>query len=319
MKRSLPLRRRQVLKLGADSATWQNEGQPFYCKPLDFTKSYVKLSNQASDALTNTAVDEEVCAMRSRFIRLSSAVAIFLMATIVAAAQAFTPPRTADGKPNLQGIWQVLNTAAWDLQDHPAELGVPAGQGVVAGNEIPYQPAALAKKRENFENRRTADPESKGYLPGVPRAMYLPFPFQIFQTPNYMTIAFEYAHASRTIYTNGTPHPRGDTSWWMGDSRGRWEGDTLVVDVTHLTDQTWFDRAGNFHSDALHVVERYTMTGPDHMNYEVTIEDPKVFTRPWKMSMLFYRRKEPNVRLLEYDAGYLLQQEQQRQQDQRVK
>lgn len=253
--------------------------------------------------------------MRNGFISSIVAAVVFSGAPSPTAAQLSALPRTPDGKPNLQGIWQVLNTAAWDIQDHHARLGVPAGQGVVESGEIPYQPWALAKKRENFESRLTADPETKGYLPGVPRIMYMPFPFQIFQTPTQLTMAFEYAHGVRIIYTNGTPHPRGPINWWMGDSRGRWEADTLVVDVVHFTDQTWFDRAGNFHSAALHLVERYTLTGPDHMNYEVTIEDPKVFTRPWKMSMPLYRRKEPHVRLLEYNAGFLMQEEGQKERD----
>jgi hypothetical protein len=210
--------------------------------------------------------------------------------------------RAADGKPDLSGIWQVLNTAAWDIQDHSGRLGVPAGQGVVEGNEIPYQPWALNKKQENFANRATADPESKCYLPGVPRATYMPFPFHILQAPGHVVIAYEYVHAVRQIYVNGSPHPEGSIQWWMGDSRGRWEGDTLVVDVVHFTDQTWFDRAGNFHSEALHVLERYTPAGPDHIQYEATIEDPNVFTRPWKMSMLLYRRKEPRARILEYEC-----------------
>ena len=227
-----------------------------------------------------------------------------------ATGQAAAPARTSDSKPNLQGIWQVLNTAAWDIQDHQARLGVPAGQGIVDGNEIPYLPAALAKKRANFENRATADPETKGYLPGVPRIMYMPFPFQIFQTADQIVMVFEYDRGVRNIYTNGTPHPRGPLNWWMGDSRGRWEGNTLVVDVVYFTDQTWFDRAGNFHSDALHLVERFTAAGPDHINYEVTVEDPNVFTRPWTMRTVLYRRKEPNVRVLEYDPGRLMDQAQ---------
>ena len=133
---------------------------------------------------------------------------------------------------------------------------VPAGLGVVEGDEIPYLPAAAAKKKENFENRLTADPEIKCYLPGVPRATYMPYPFQIVQTPNYILMAYEYAGATRTIYMDKAPPSPADS--WMGQSVGHWEGDTLVVDVTSLNDQTWFDRAGNFHSDALHVVERYT-------------------------------------------------------------
>jgi hypothetical protein len=238
------------------------------------------------------------------------AAAILLLAPTTAVAQAPAVPRTPDGRPNLQGLWQVLAPAAFDIQDHSPRLGVPGGQGVVEGNEIPYQPAALKRKQQNFANRATADPETKGYLPGVPRIMYMPFPFQIFQTPTHLAMTFEYAQGVRIVYTNGTPHPRGPIEWWLGDSRGKWDGDTLVVDVVHFTDQTWLDRAGNFHSEALHLVERYTMTGPDHINYEVTVEDPKVFTRPWKMNLVLYRRKEPNVRLLDYSPGHLMEEEQ---------
>ena len=246
----------------------------------------------------------------SKWIALALLVAL---STSRAAAQGQAPPipRAADGKPDLTGIWQVLATAAWDIQDHAASLGVPAGQGVVEGNEIPYQPAALAKKRENFANRATADPETKCYEPGVPRITYMPYPFQIVQTPTYLAVLYEYNHVTRHIYVDGTPHPRGPIdNWLMGDSRARWEGNTLVVDVIHFTNQTWLDRAGNFHSDALHVVERYTPTDRDHIQYEVTLEDPKVFTRPWKMSMPLYRRTEPNVQLLEYECYTMLQEQQ---------
>ena len=225
-----------------------------------------------------------------------------------AGAKPYTPPRTRDGQPDLQGVWQVLNSAAWDLEDHNAQLGVPAGRGVVEGGPIPYQPAALAKKRENFEKRASLDPESKCYLPGVPRITYMPYPFQIVQQADKVSFLYEYLHTVRYVYMNGNPHPEGPLDWWMGDSRGRWDGNTLVVDVIYFNDQTWFDRAGNFHSDALHVVERYTPTSPDHLLYEVTIEDPKVFTRPWNMSMLLYRRTEKNFRLMEYAcAGFKLE------------
>jgi len=231
---------------------------------------------------------------------------VVLVAAAVSIAGAQTPsstlPRTPDGKPDLSGIWQVMNTAAWDIQDHTAQKGVPAGVGVVVGGEIPYKPEALAKKRENYANRATADPESKCYLPGVPRIMYMSYPFQIFQKPNQITMLFEYVHATRPIYTNGTQHPPGHIDWWMGDSRGRWEGDTLVVDVVHFNDQTWFDRAGNFHSEQLHLVERFTPLDRDHITYEVTVEDPKVFTAPWRMSMVLYRHREPNAQLLEYEC-----------------
>ncbi len=211
-------------------------------------------------------------------------------------------PRTRDGKPDLSGIWQALGTANDNLLSHAASQGVPAGLGVVDGDEIPYRPEALARKQENFANRATRDTEANCYLPGVPRITYMPFPFQIIQMPDVTTILYEYVHAIRYIYTNGTPHPPGPIEWWMGDSRGRWEGDTLVVDVAHLNADTWFDRTGNFHSQALHVVERYSRMDADHINYETTIDDPKVFTRPWTMRMILYRRKEPNVQLLDYDC-----------------
>jgi hypothetical protein len=217
-------------------------------------------------------------------------------------------PRTADGRPNLAGVWQAVNTAAWDIQDHhadsypglPNRFAMPGGRGVVEG-EIPYQPAAAAKQRENFAKREALDPEAKCFLPGVPRIMYMPHPFQIVQTPGQIAMLFEYLHATRNIFMN-TPHPKGPIEWWMGDSRGRWDGDVLVVDVVHFNDQTWFDRAGNHHSEALHLVERYSLMTADHINYEVTVEDPKVFTRPWKMAMPLYRRKEAGAQILDFEC-----------------
>jgi hypothetical protein len=224
-----------------------------------------------------------------------------LLATQVEGQGTGTLRRTPDGKPDLSGVWQVLNTANWDLQAHAASKDTPAGLGVVEGDEIPYQPWALAKKKENFEKRATADPESKCYLPGVPRANYMPFPFQILQTPNHIAILYEYVHAVRRIYMN-SKHPEGPIEWYMGDSRGRWDGDTLVVDVVHFMPDVWFDRAGNFASETLHVVERYTPITPYHIQYEATIEDPKVFTRPWKISMPLYKRMENNIRPLEWEC-----------------
>jgi hypothetical protein len=249
--------------------------------------------------------------MHHRCIFLLAAAVVIAVVSAPVAAQgrasdpsAYKPPLTSDGKPDLQGVWQALNTAAWDIQDHSARLGIPAGQGVVEGNDIPYQDWAAARKKENFEKRMTADPITKCYLPGVPRITYMPFPFQIFQTPGTTVILYEYDHAVRTIYTD-RPHPPGHIDFWMGVSRGRWEGDTLVVDAVDFNDQTWFDAAGNFHSDALHVIERYTRTGPDHITYEVAIEDPKVFTRPWKMTMTLYRRQERNVQIFDYECNAL--------------
>ena len=216
--------------------------------------------------------------------------------------------RTSDGRPDLNGIWQTMNTANWDIQGHEAQQGLvvalgavgsePGGPGVVEGGEIPYLPAAAAQRKKNNENRLTADPEIKCYLPGVPRATYMPYPFQIFQSPTAIAIAYEYDSAYRNIFLKD-PGPAPADSW-MGQSVGHWEGDTLVVDVTGLDERTWFDRAGDFHSDALHVVERYTPVGPDVLNYEATIEDPKVFSRPWKMNMLLYRHLEKNARLMEF-------------------
>jgi hypothetical protein len=207
-------------------------------------------------------------------------------------------PRGPDGKPDLSGIWQALNSAAWDLQDHSGALGVPPGQGVVEGGTIPYLPAAAAKQRENFEHRDTDDPaEVTCYLPGIPRATYMPFPFEIIQTPKAVVFSYEFTHARRHVFTDGSPHPMDFPDFWMGDSRGRWEGDTLVVDVTNLDARTWLDRAGNHHSEALTVTERYTMTGPDHLQYDATITDPKVFTRPWRISMPLYRHVNKDARL----------------------
>lgn len=223
-------------------------------------------------------------------------------------------------KPDLNGIWEVLNSANWDLEPHaagpspfPAILGAigaePAGQGVVEGGKIPYQPWALAKRKEAFQkrlarptdrasNETTGDPEAKCYLPGVPRATYIPLPFRIVETDKQILISYEFASAARIVYMDRKPTAPADS--WMGLSVGHWEGNTLVIDVTSQNDRTWFDRAGNFHSSDLHVVERYTPTSPYHIMYEATIEDPKVFTRPWRMRMPLYRRIEDHAQLLEF-------------------
>jgi hypothetical protein len=220
----------------------------------------------------------------------------------------YRAPRTADGKPNLNGIWQALNEANWDLEPHAAYQGsvlalgaqfsVPPSIGFVDGGSIPYKPDALAKKKENFANRAKQDPEVKCYMGGVPRSTYMPYPFQIIQGSGTIMMAYEYAGGVRTI-NMGKP-TEAPTDSWMGWSNGRWEGETLVVDVTGLNEQTWFDRAGNYHSDMLHVVERYTPRSADTLMYEATIEDPKVFSRPWKITMPLYRRVEKNAQIMEY-------------------
>jgi len=252
---------------------------------------------------------------RSRVTNVRNVVLVLTVAVTVSAVlvlaqnpAAYRAPRTADGKPNLNGIWQAFGDANWDIEPHAAAAAplaltgaigaTPPGLGIVEGGTIPYLPQAAAKKAENYKNRQTLDPEAKCYLPGVPRATYMPQPFQIVQSQKTILMTYQYAGAVRTIYMED-PGPA-PADFWMGWSVGRWEGETLVVDVTSLNDQTWFDRAGNFHSDALHVIERYTRTGPDHLLYEATIEDPKTFSRPWKISMPLYRRIEKNAQLMEF-------------------
>src|SRR3954464_14898511 len=210
---------------------------------------------------------------RARALLTGTALAVAAAAVIPVAGQApaYRAPRTADGKANLNGIWQAMNEANWDIEGHSAAPGrvlalgaedaVVPGLGIVEGGPLPYLPAAAAKKKANFEKRLASDPEIKCYLPGVPRAMYLPQPFQILQSQKHIMVAFQYAGAIRTIYmADQTPAPADS---WMGWSNGHWEGDTLVVDSTGFNDQSWFDRAGNFHSDELHVVERITPAGAD--------------------------------------------------------
>jgi hypothetical protein len=224
-------------------------------------------------------------------------VTLLLLAPLHAAAQTYSPPRTRGGHPSLQGIWQVRNTANWDVQDHAGTYKIPAGLGVVVDppdGSIPYLPSALEKKKENFQNRETADPVEKCYLAGIPRTMYLPYPIQILQTDQEVMIFSEYVHTLRWIPLKQLERYPGYESW-MGDPRGRWESDTLVVESIGFNDQTWFDHAGNFHSDALKTVERFTRTAADTITYEVTIEDPKVFTQPWTMRMPLYLHKDREV------------------------
>jgi hypothetical protein len=255
----------------------------------------------------------------------AAAVAIVALNTIPASGQApaYKSPRAPGTQnPDMNGIWQAIGSAHYDIEPHVAKpamalrpgpygplpaapvlaLGavgsVPGGLGIVEGGEIPYTPAARKKKMENQEKWLELDPEIKCYLPGVPRATYMPFPFQIFQSSKAIFFAYEYAGAVRNVYLKD-PGPAPVDSW-MGQSVARWEGETLVIDVTGMNDQTWFDRAGNHHSDQLHVVERYTRTSPDHLLYEATIEDKQTFTKPWKISLPLYRRIERNAQLMEF-------------------
>jgi hypothetical protein len=258
--------------------------------------------------------------MQASVVAGVTAVAVTILSgpDVTGQSRSGTIPRL-NGKPDLNGIWQTLNTANWDIQAHSAKPAlamrpgpvvpipakeviafgavgsVPAGLGVVEGDELPYQPEALKKKQENQENWLSRDPEIKCFLPGVPRATYQPFPFQIFQSQSAVFIAYEYAGAVRNIYLKDPGPPQIDS--WMGISHGVWEGDTFVVRTSGFNDQSWFDRAGNHHSDQMKVTERFTMISPDHINYSATVDDPVTFTRPWTMSMPLYRRIEKNAQL----------------------
>ena len=217
-------------------------------------------------------------------------------------------PRASDGKPDLSGIWQVLdNSLDADIEPHSASYGVRAGQGAIIDppdGKIPYLPAAVAKREANYKNR-AKDPVAYCYKPGVPRITYIPYPFEITQTPKMIQMTYEFVHNYRSIYVNGSDHLPG-IDFYNGDSRAKWDGDSLVVDVTDLNDDpdhpTWFDASGNYHSDKLHVVERYTRTGPDTMVYRATMEDPNVFSRPWTIEVLLYRHQEKNFRMMDYEC-----------------
>jgi hypothetical protein len=218
------------------------------------------------------------------------------------------PARIA-GRPNLNGIYQAINTANWNLEDHSAsatsfwQLGalfaIPAGQTVITDNNgtIPYNPAGLKKRTENQAGWPKSDPEAKCYMPGLPRANYMPYPFQIVQGQKDILFVYEYASSNRIVHMSNHTEPPVDS--WMGWSNGKWDGDTLVIEATGFNDQSWFDRAGNHHTEALKVTERFSLQG-DNLMYEARIEDPKTFTRPWTIRMPLYRRIEPNVQLLEF-------------------
>jgi hypothetical protein len=233
-----------------------------------------------------------------------------------ARAQAYTPPKTADGQPDLQGVWRVWNLAKYDLEDHGAKPGVPAGKGVVVDppdGKIPYQPWALEQRKKNYQGTLTLDPAkhsdplAKCFLPGVPRITYLGWPFQIVQTPDMVSFYYEWSHRRRFATLKGTPLPDPeDVANWNGVSRARFDGNSLVVTVTNFNGYTWLDMAGNFNSDGLKVVERYTPTGPNTMQYEATLEDPKVYTRPWTIRMQLQRQTD--IGLLDYECTDMLDQ-----------
>jgi hypothetical protein len=237
-----------------------------------------------------------------RLRALAAASMLSMVMSLAFGQGAYKAPQTWDNQPDLQGIWQALGPGYLNVEPHSATTGVPAGLGIVsdpADGKIPYLPAALAKRQENARNPQN-DSTNHCFMPGVPRFVYMPYPLQIFQTARQVTMTSEFIHGTRNIYLSGQ-HLDG-VDFWNGDSRAHFEGDTLVVDVANFNDQTWFDRAGNYHSDALHVVERFTRVSPDVLNYEATIEDPKVFSKPWKLTVPLYRHQEKNFRLLEYEC-----------------
>ena len=226
------------------------------------------------------------------------------------AAPAARPARIA-GHPNMNGVWQAMGSAYWNLEDHSAsatqfwQLGaigaIPAGQSVItdpANGVIPYTPAALKKRDELRAGWPKSDPEAKCYMAGIPRSNYMPYPFQIVQGQKDILFVYEYASSNRIVHMQSKSEAPVDS--WMGWSNGKWEGNALVITVNGFNDQTWFDRAGNHHSDALVVTERYTLNGENHINYEARMEDKNTFTRPWTIRMPLYRRLEPNVQLLEF-------------------
>ena len=240
--------------------------------------------------------------MRNRLMFLATlslgVVTFSLVVSAQAPARSAPPSQPASSKPaDLAGDWAPDGRRGGIGQS----LSISDIRGQKRGNEddIPYQPWALERRKQNAATRDTTDPQTKCFTLGTPRGVYYPEPFQIFQRARDLTLLFEFGHSVRTIHTNGSTHPEGPLDQWLGDARARWEDDTLVVDVTEFNDQTWFDRAGNFHSDALHVVERWRLLDANTIEYRARLDDPKVFTEPWNITVLLHRRREPGVQLIE--------------------
>ncbi|MDC0413892.1 hypothetical protein OAM75_02890 [Gammaproteobacteria bacterium] len=235
--------------------------------------------------------------------------ALLMLSSVGLAAENDSVPRTADGKPDFNGIWQAIGSAHWNIEPRAADFGpvvelgaigaIPGSLGIVEGGLIPYTAEARAKQQENRADWLALDPVVKCYMPGIPRATYLPFPFQIIQSPDHVVMAYEFASASRIVYMD-RPDFEAPIFSWMGHSRGRIEGDSLVIDVSDQVPDTWLDHAGNHHSDALRVTERYTHLGPNTLMYEATLEDPNVYSSAWTLKLPLYRRLDENMQLLEY-------------------
>ena len=235
--------------------------------------------------------------------------ALALLAAASAQSQVLTEfPRAPNGRPDLSGVWQALTNAHWNLEPTPggypvllalgAQFAVPPGPGVVVGGTIPYLPAALEERNRRFENRLAEDPEGKCYLGGIPRSTYMPYPLQILQNERDVVIYYQFATAFRRIFVDGKDEAPLDS--WMGWSNGRWDGNTFVVDVTGLNGLTWLDRAGNYASSSARITERYTPLGPNHLQYEATIDDATVYSRPWTIRLPLYRIVEEDFRVLEF-------------------
>ena len=213
-------------------------------------------------------------------------------------------PRASDGKPDLTGVWQGNSTrrGSWE-EANPGpgqDAGIEPFNSVAVSEPAPYQPWAAEKVRESFNRRAIDDPDAFCLPPGVPRITSVSlFPIQFVQTPQQIVILYEWFHAFRVIPLNAK-HPEDLEPSFMGDSVGHWEGDTLVVDVTGFNDKTWLIGAGTFHSEALHVVERYTRVDKDTIIYDVTMEDPKVLTKPWRYRINIMRRDGTRIR--EYEC-----------------
>ena len=257
--------------------------------------------------------------MTGRILRsIVAAAAVASVGAVAAAAQtgSWTPTRLADGQLDIRGHW--ISDAVGGA--HSVEDGRDPDADVIQGRvdernpilivepgdgRIPYQPAAAARRQQLLRDiftpteRQHIDPHIRALLDGVPRNNYVPGEMQILQVPGAVVILYESNHSYRVIPLDGRPHPPAPVKLWMGDSRGRWEGNTLVVDVTNFNEETWLDSHGSFHSDALHVVERWTPAGPDRIDYSVTLEDPKMFTRPWKMAYAVNRNRDKNYEIWE--------------------
>jgi hypothetical protein len=219
-------------------------------------------------------------------------------------------PRTPDGKPDFSGIWQAMTNAHYDIEPHaaaygpyPREMGAlsakPASLGIVAGGRIPYNEQGRRQRDANLQDAITKDPLAKCFMPGIPRANYLPFPFQIVQSSSVILVSYEFAESNRIVYVD-QPEIVSQVDSWMGHSNATWEGDTLVVSVSGQMPDTWFDRSGNHHSYQMVVEERWTPVGPNHVNYTATITDPNTFTEPWSISVPLYRHIGESMQLLEF-------------------